>query len=118
MRAARHALLICMVLALAAKSTYLHDDTQLLPGSWFVDRLYFHLPDAESALRARLELVFVRSVDAGGEDDLISVAFRIEEEPGLHGQAFVRARKARKKEDRIAKKEARRAARSERRGLR
>ena len=92
-------------------SVWLHDDTKLPAGAWFTDLLFFELPEGFDPWGPLFRLSLV---DGGGEP-LVTVAFRVEEDPELHRLAFRRVKKARKKEDKAARKAAKQASREERR---
>lgn len=85
-------------------SVAVHDETRLPPGAWFIDVLFFELPEGFDPWGPLLTLSLVtRPSEPGGAlEEHASVRFRVEEDAQLHRLAFRRARKARRQEDKAA----------------
>jgi len=90
-------------------SVALNDDTELPAAAWFSDVVFFRLPPGFALRGERLHLAFVG--DAG--EPLVEVIFRVEQDPQLNRKAFRRAKKARKQEEKRARRADRTAAAEE-----
>lgn len=94
------------------QTVLIHDETELPPGTWLVDTLFFEVgkgPDSGPEDFDRWNELMTITLLGPDDEPLVGVDFRIERDPQRLRRAFKRARKAREREDREAEKQRRSA---------